>query len=140
MGKPYALVVDDTEANRIFFERLLSQANYSVHGYGEGKAALNAISEMDHLELAVVDMEMPGISGLQLVKHFRARFPKSCIVIATMHDERSLMASAFEKGCNIFLVKPNGFMDLFGLLTSKSLQEICEQSPLVIDQHGLRPF
>ena len=54
-------------------------------------------------------------------------------------DERALMAQAFENGCNVFLVKPHGFMELF-----KRLQETGpdpeQLNHLVIDQYGLRPY
>jgi hypothetical protein len=59
--------------------------------------------------------------------------------MATMLDERSLMEQAFANGCNVFLVKPHGFMELF-----RRLQEIGpdpeQLNRMIIDQYGPRPF
>jgi len=135
-----ALIVEDTVANRDFFERLLMQAGFDVQGACTGKEALEAISTFTHLDVAIVDMEMPDISGLHLITQLHRTFPDTFTIIATMHDDRSLMESAFDKGCNLFLVKPHGFMDLFKLLTQNDIEELLTRPAHVLDQFGLRPF
>lgn len=135
-----ALIVEDTFANRDFFERLLKQAGFDVKGACTGKEALDIISTLDHLDVAIVDMEMPDISGLQLITQLHRTFPNTFTIIATMHDDRSLMESAFTKGCNLFLVKPHGFMELFQLLTQHEVEELLSRPAYVLDQFGLRPF
>ena len=135
-----ALIVEDTVANRDFFERLLTQAGFDVKSASTGKAALEMISALDNIELAVVDMEMPDCSGLHLITQLHRTFPDTFTIIATMHDERRLMESAFEKGCNLFLVKPHGFMELFQLLTQNELKTLSTRPVHVLDQFGLRPF
>lgn len=138
MSERLALVVDDTPANRDFLERLLTQARFTVRTADSGQAALKAVKEGEKLALAVVDMQLPDVNGLQLTIELRERFPDTLIVIATMYDERSLMDRAFQKGCNIFLVKPHGFMELFKRLTTGNLDDLCRQNCLVIDQYGPR--
>jgi CheY-like chemotaxis protein len=135
-----ALIVEDTAANRIFFERLLQQAGFEVTGVESGHDALQKMNESDTWSLALIDMEIPDISGLELTLRMRERCPQACIVVATMHDERSLMQSAFDKGCDVFLVKPHGFMDLFKRLTTEGTVRIHENRPLVVDQYGPRVF
>jgi len=133
-----ALVVDDVPANREFVERLLAQAKFTVVGVGSGKAALQAIADMDALTMAMVDMKLPDMHGLEVTKELHRRFPDALIVIATMYDERSLMEQAFSSGCNVFLVKPHGFMELFKRLTTLDMNEIRSTRCLVIDQYGPR--
>ena len=140
MSKKQALIVEDTAANRVFFERLLIQAGFDVTGVETGKAALEHSSQIDNLLLAVLDMEIPDINGLELTVRLRKDFPEACIIIATMHDERSLMQSAFDKGCDVFLVKPHGFMELFKRLTTEGSIGLHANRPLIIDQFGPRPF
>jgi len=135
-----ALVVEDTPANRDFFERLLKQAGFEVVSAANGKDALAAISKLSDLTLAVVDMEMPDMSGLSLTDKLKKALPNTFIIIATMHDEPSLIKSAIDKGCNLFLVKPHGFMDLFKLLTQNDISQLVSRKPHVLDQYGLRPF
>jgi DNA-binding response OmpR family regulator len=140
MNEKSALVVEDTKANLIFFERLLIQANYEVRGAMSGQEGLDLVNDLDHLELAIVDMEIPDMSGLILTTRLRKRFPQACIIIATMHDQKSLQISAFQKGCNIFVVKPHGFMELYKRITTVGCEAIRNDDPLVIDQYGVRHF
>jgi CheY-like chemotaxis protein len=135
-----ALVVDDVPANREFLERLLATARFSVTGVGSGKAALQTMADLEELTLAMVDMKLPDMHGLEVTVALRQRFPKTLIVIATMYDAYSLMEDAFTKGCNVFLVKPHGFMELFKRLTTLDMNEILSTQRLVIDQYGPREF
>jgi DNA-binding NarL/FixJ family response regulator len=98
------------------------------------------MEQMENLTLAIVDMEMPDMSGLELTQRIRKKYPNACIIVATMYDERSLIESAYRRGCDIFLVKPHGFMDLFKKLTSAGTKGMRQEAPLIIDQYGLRPF
>jgi DNA-binding response OmpR family regulator len=138
--KQIALVVDDTPANRDFLERLLTQAKFDVRGAYTGKEALTHTESIDDLALAVVDMELPDTSGLDLTRKLRTKYPNVYIVVATMHDERYLMTNVFDRGGNCFLVKPHGFMELFKRLTTMSLDQLREGADTVIDQYGPRTF
>lgn len=135
-----ALVVDDTPANLDFLVRLLTQAGFEVKGETSGKGAAEYMEKVDDLALAVVDMQIPDISGLQLTQKIRAQYEDAYIVVATMHDQRSLMQSVFDKGGNCFLVKPHGFMELFKRLTTIDLKVLREAECTVIDQYGPRAF
>ncbi len=140
MTQKTALVIDDTFANRDFLERLLMTAGFDVHGAGTGKAGLDLAADIDDLALAVIDMQLPDMNGLQLTYSLRQRYPQAYLIVATMHDERSLMESVFLKGGNVFLVKPHGFMELYKRLTTISLEELRQNGAVVIDQYGPRPF
>ncbi len=76
---------------------------------------------------------------MDLITALRERYPKACFIMATMLDERSLMEKAFDNGCNVFLVKPHGFMELF-----RRLQEVGpdpeKMNRMIIDQYGPRQF
>ncbi|MCS6837174.1 MAG: response regulator [Anaerolineae bacterium] len=139
MSSTTALVIDDTEANRQFFERLLAQASFQVIGAARGQDALKVAQEQ-LIDLAIVDIEIPDMSGLELLGRLRRLHPEACMVVATMHDEQSLMASAFSRGADVFLVKPHGFVDLFRRLQTQGALGLHESRPLVIDQYGVRGF
>jgi DNA-binding response OmpR family regulator len=133
-----ALVIDDTPANLDFLERLLKQAQFNIFGASSGKQAIEHLEELKTLTLAVVDMELPDASGLQLTQRIRALFPQAYIVVATMHDERSLMMDVFRAGGNCFMVKPHGFMELFKRVTTMDLNSLRDGECTVIDQYGPR--
>jgi CheY-like chemotaxis protein len=140
MTERIALAVDDASANRDFLERLLGGAKFKVIGAGTGAAALKVLDGLQKLELAVVDWKLPDTTGLELACQIRARFPETYLVIATMFDERSMMEEAFNKGCNVFVVKPHGFMELFQRLISTDIQTLRAGPNTIIDQYGPRLF
>jgi CheY-like chemotaxis protein len=140
MGERLALVVDDVGANREFVVRLLSGAKFKVVSGSTGKAALELIVKQDDLPMAIVDMKLPDMSGLDLVVELRKKFPKAYLVVASMYDERSTMDKAFAAGCNVYMVKPHGFMELFKRLVQSELPALCADPPLIIDQYGPRLF
>jgi CheY-like chemotaxis protein len=141
MSERVALVVDDVSANREFLERLLYGAKFKVLSSGTATQALKLVEDLPELPLALVDMKLPDMTGVQLATALRARFPKTYLVIATMLDERSLMEQAFAAGCNAFLVKPHGFMELFKRLTTTPEIEVMQSWPqVIIDQYGPRVF
>lgn len=140
MSKKTALILEDTAANRIFFERLLSQAGFDIIAVETGQAALEQLKVVELLDLAILDMEIPDISGLEMTKRLREKYSETCIVVATMYDERSLMQRAFNNGCDVFLVKPHGFMELYKRLTSDGSAGLRANRPLIIDKFGPRQF
>lgn len=140
MSQKTALVIDDTAANLDFLERLITAAGFTVKAANSGKAALEHLRGVDDLTLAVVDMQLPDMNGLQLTAGLRQRYPAAYLVVATMYDERSLMDASFQKGSNAYLVKPHGFMELFKRITTMDLNQLRESGPIVIDQYGPRPF
>jgi DNA-binding NarL/FixJ family response regulator len=77
------------------------------------------------------------MDGVDLLAKLRQRYPQARLVMATMLDERPLMARAFDNGCDVFLVKPHGFMELFRRLQSGDENNL---SGLIIDQYGPRPY
>lgn len=140
MNNRVALVVDDAPANRDFLERLLGGAKFQVIGAATGQKALDAVADRKDVSLALVDMKLPDMTGLQLIVELRQRFPEACLVIATMLDDRSMIEEAFKQGCHIFLVKPHGFMELFQRLMTSDVTAIRNGPRLVIDQYGPREF
>jgi CheY-like chemotaxis protein len=135
-----ALVVDDNTANRDFLERLLASAGFQVLSAINGQQALELSTPDTELKLAMIDMELPDINGIQLTYMLRERFPKAYIVVATVHDERSMIEAVYSRGGNCFLIKPHGFMELYKRLTTISLSELREGPYTVIDQFGPRTY
>jgi CheY-like chemotaxis protein len=135
----YALVIDDEPGNRDFLERLLQTASFKVLGASSGEEALKAAKSVPQLALALVDQQLPDATGLDIIASLRADNPEALLIMATMHDDRTLIDQAFLKGADVFLVKPHGFMELF-----RRLKEVDSNTSLlrrlVIDQYGPRPY
>lgn len=135
-----ALVVDDEPANCDFLVRLLQQANMNVGGAYTGADALELAAKTPNLMLIVIDHRLPDMSGVELLIQLRIQFPDAMICMATMHDERSLMERAFAEGCDVFLVKPHGFMELFKRVKETPPGTVDAHERLIIDQYGPRAY
>lgn len=137
----HALVVDDEPANQDFLVRLLQQAKLEVHGASSGKRAIEIAMELQSdLKLIMLDRQLPDSSGIEVLVALRRKLPDTVIVMATMHDERSLIREAFEMGCNAFLVKPHGFMELFRMVAAarEDVGEFQCLDGLIFDLYGKR--
>lgn len=138
-----ALVIDDEHANRDFLMRLLQQAKFEVQGAGLGSKALEIVGQLgDNIKLIMLDHQLPDQSGMELLAALRPLLPEARIVMATMHDEPGMMHKAFGGGCNAFLVKPHGFMELFKLVQGITTDPTCLQKldGLIFDIHGPRRY
>jgi CheY-like chemotaxis protein len=139
----YALVIDDEPANRDFLMRLLQQAKFEVQGASMGSKAVEIATELgSKIKLVMLDHQLPDQSGVELLAILRPHMPDAKIVMATMHDEPGMMRKAFEAGCNAFLVKPHGFMELFKLVQGVATDPTCVEKVegLIFDLHGPRRY
>jgi len=135
----FALVVDDEPANRDFLVRLLEQARLEVKGACDAADALNKLANVPCARLIAIDHKLPDMDGVDLLAQLRPRYPHARLIMATMHDDRALMEKAFNSGCDVFLVKPHGFMELFRRVQLLDSHEDGMQK-LIIDQYGPRPY
>ena len=73
-GTPRLLLVDDDDVMRRSSVRFLARAGFEVVAVGSGAEAL-ALIEDQRIDVAVVDLEMPGMDGIQLMRRLRERQP-----------------------------------------------------------------
>jgi CheY-like chemotaxis protein len=100
------MVADDSKVVRIKTGRLLSAHKYQVVMAEDG---LDAAKQIDNSlpDLLITDVDMPGMGGLQLVRHLRAN-PRSAgiPIIMVTADSEVLRKEALESGVNVLLGKP----------------------------------
>lgn len=104
-----ALVVDDSRTLRIMMGRLLREAGYEIGEAGDGAEAWTALDAApSQYALALVDWNMPVMTGIELVRKLRAdgRFAPMQIVMVTTETELSQMAVALAAGANEYVTKP----------------------------------
>jgi len=106
------LVVDDDVVICRQMAAGLSSAGYQVVTAHNGARAL-AQAEETPPDLAIVDLEMPGTNGLDVIRKLKQMFgPAVHIVVMTGHDDEGSHAEAFEAGTDDFVVKPTGMSEL----------------------------
>lgn len=103
--KPSILIVDDDQVLRERLGRALTQRGYDVRLAGHYDEAL-AVTEAESPELAVVDLRMPGRSGLELVQALLSRDPATRIVVLTGYGSIATAVEAIRLGATYYLPKP----------------------------------
>ncbi len=102
------LVVDDDQALNRLICLFLERQGYEVHAAADGLQALDALERLDGVGLAIVDMMMPHVDGIQLVRQIRAH-PRhkdlQVIMISASADEQKVDES-MRSGVGLFLSKP----------------------------------
>lgn len=134
-----ALVVEDEPANQDFLVRLIQQAGFEVFGADNAEDAMAAASAHDDFLLIAVDLELPDMSGLTLVSQLREILPECILIVVTMWDDPTHIEAAFTNGCDAFLVKPHGFMELFRRIQALPANRD-QVVGLIFDQYGPRPY
>jgi putative two-component system response regulator len=102
---PELLIVDDDEALRRWVERVARDQGYSCDGAGDVNAGREHLRQSSY-QLALLDVNMPGESGMQLLSHIRRDHPEVAVVMVTGEDSTQLALSAIELGAYGYLVKP----------------------------------
>lgn len=103
-----AIVVDDSRTMRTILRRLLTQVGFEVFEAGDGKQALDQLEKTGPLDLALVDWNMPVMTGLELIGEVRVqrRFDPMAIMMVTTETEASQVERALVAGANEYVMKP----------------------------------
>lgn len=99
------LVVEDHDDLREGVVELLEQQGHQVTGL-DCAEALDDERAGRPLDLAIVDLNLPGEGGLSLVRRLRGAQPRACIIITTARTQLADRISGYESGADIYLAKP----------------------------------
>jgi len=111
------LIADDHTLLREGLRQLLSAtADIRVEGEAaNGDEALALIKANDY-DLAVLDMSMPGVSGIELIKRVRLEKPRLRVLILSMHGEAQYAARALRAGASGYVTKDAASAQLVGAI------------------------
>jgi FixJ family two-component response regulator len=98
-------VVDDDGSFRIALVESLSSLGYRSEGYASGEDYIGAVGDKS-FDCIVTDIHMPGISGLDLMKHLSAGGSKIPVVLITARSDANLKTRAAVAGAACLLRKP----------------------------------
>ncbi|WP_022661307.1 sigma-54-dependent transcriptional regulator [Paucidesulfovibrio longus] len=131
-NKRTVLVVDDEPGHRQMVRAVLEVTGWRVLEADSGEAALDVLSrETPHT--ALVDMRMPGMDGLTLLREIHARMPGLPVVLLTAFGSVGSAVEAMKKGAYDYLTKPADNEELKAVL-----QKCWEYSRLLSENARLR--
>ena len=104
------LIVDDNEANRDVLSRRLGQRGYNCTVAADGAAAMTLI-QRQAFDLILLDVEMPEMSGLEVLTWIRGRFSHTDlpVIMVTARAQGKDVIEAFQLGANDYVTKPVDF-------------------------------
>jgi CheY-like chemotaxis protein len=123
----HALVVDDIPANRLVAEAMLSELGWSVMTAVDGRDAMKVLETAPfEFDLVVLDISMPGMSGIEMCQKIRANnaYAELPVIAYTAHaqpeDRRNFIASGF----NEVLIKPINRATLSSAVASATQHQV----------------
>jgi len=118
--KPIVLVADDDPSILEILKLGFRTKGYEVITASDGKSAIQAI-EQNRPDLLVLDIEMPHLTGIEVLRHLRKDWPALPVVIMTAHGTISLAVEAMKEGATEFITKPFEMEQLL-LVIQKALE------------------
>ncbi len=105
------LVVDDDETYRTRLVRAFQSREYDAQGARDGEEAV-ALARKESPEYAVVDLRMPGVSGLDVVRELKALDATTNVVVLTGYGSIATALEAVRLGATHYLTKPADVDDI----------------------------
>ncbi|MBN1667717.1 MAG: response regulator transcription factor [Anaerolineales bacterium] len=104
--KAKILVVDDEKTARISLRDILRLEGYAVEAVDSGPAALDQI-EQDHFDLMLLDIKMPGMDGIEVLRKVVEISPHTLVILLTAHGSLESAIEALRFGAHDYLIKPS---------------------------------
>lgn len=105
MMKSRILIVDDEEIMRTSLCDWLNEDGYITEAVENGNEAINLVKK-EGFDLAIVDLKMPGMDGIELLKQLNVINPKLPVIIITAYATIDSAVMAMKEGAADYLVKP----------------------------------
>ncbi len=141
----YALVVEDDERIRRFIAKGLRSAGHTVDTAADGNEGLSLLCMKQH-DVAVVDLMLPGLDGLSLIREARRKGVTVPILVLSARASVADRIRGLQEGADDYLTKPYSFAELEARLQAllrrsggqSETSTVLKVGPLVLDRLGRR--
>jgi DNA-binding NtrC family response regulator len=118
-GVPFVLsnvlVIDDDEETRNLFSTVLTVAGYLVEAAENGKQAIK-MCKKGPFDIALIDIELPDIKGIELLKTLRELQPKMVKIIVTGHPSIENAVKSLNEKADGYLLKPVNITEMLEMI------------------------
>lgn len=115
------LISEDNPINMKLIRDILSFQGYEIIEANDGKSALDKIKKFkDKIDLILMDMQLPEMDGLQVIKLVKSDAATKClpIFVISAHAMESDIKKAIKAGCNNYITKPINIEDFLGKINA----------------------
>jgi PAS domain S-box-containing protein len=117
------LVVDDDPFVREMLSDILESSDYAVEKAQDGADALDRYQRIPDIGLIISDMNMPGMSGIELIRELRTLGSKIPIIILTANNEVNIAVEAINAGASDYQFKDENIQDTILISVRKCLEK-----------------
>jgi CheY-like chemotaxis protein len=110
------LIVEDVETSARFFEAALSRTNAKLLWAETGEQAINLFDSNADIDMVLLDLNLPEISGFDVLKYIRERNVDIPVVVQSAYILSGERQKSLDLGANFFLEKPVRLDVLFNTL------------------------
>lgn len=110
MGKKI-LIVDDQYGIRILLNEVLQKEGYDTYQAANGLQALEIVQE-NVPDLILLDMKIPGMDGIEILKRVKALYPDMKVIIMTAYGELDMIQEAMDLGAMTHFAKPFDIVEI----------------------------
>jgi two-component system response regulator AtoC len=133
------LVVDDDKSIRYSLKRMMEE-KYSILTAQNGEEALDQVNETPP-DLIIMDIKMPGRSGIDILKEIKSIDPKSLVIMMTAYGTTETAIEAMKYGAFDYILKPFSIVQMKELVEKAlSLRKLMKEAvvyPPTADQEGI---
>jgi PAS domain S-box-containing protein len=130
---PKILIADDEPRFCESLKFLLIGQGYDIHTTTSGREAQHLLSTQK-FELALLDLAIPEVDGLQLMDHINSQCPETSVIVVTGNGSLDAAVSALRKGAYDFLRKPFEYEELLTTIKNALNQKHLKEEKSVIDE------
>jgi CheY-like chemotaxis protein len=138
------LIADDDDASRYLLTCILkSEPSYVVHAAKDGEDAWAVLQQQSAFDLAILDVMMPGLTGIELLSRIRSdrRFARLPVILCTALNDRTTVSSALALEINHYIVKPYArkfvLEKVSAVATEQVKSDVLESAEIVCGRLGL---
>jgi two-component system, cell cycle response regulator DivK len=100
------LIVEDTETSNRFYNAALSRTKAKLLWALDGEEALVKLRDNSDIDVVLLDLNLPGISGFDVLKNIRKTDKEIAVIVQTAYVLSGEEAACYELGANDFITKP----------------------------------
>src|SRR4030042_1467917 len=124
------LVIEDEKKVANFIKRGLEEEHYAVDHAYDGESGLY-MAEVNEYDLIVLDLMIPKIDGLEVLRRVRGRRNNVPILVLTAKDSVEDIVRGLDAGCDDYLTKPFEFSEFLARVRALLRREKIEKEPIL---------
>jgi len=109
------LIVDDERSIRVSLRAILTNCGYAIVESAQGEEAL-ALVRATQFDAVLLDINLPGMDGIEICRRMRAASPRLPIIILTVKDSEDHKVEALDAGADDYITKPFHLRELIARL------------------------